>query len=157
MQPLAGPLSEMLARALPRDERFDVVVPVPLYWRRRWQRGFNQSELLAYPIARRCGVPVVRLLARSRSTRAQAGLSHSGRRGNVAGAFRLRRGRDVTGLRILLIDDVMTTGATAAACARVLKRGGARSVTLLTLARVDRRVAAPSLNAIPVSAGGGPF
>ena len=68
-----------------------------------------------------------------------AGLASAGRRRNVAGAFALRRGAEIQGKKLLLIDDVMTTGATARACAAVLKRGGAKSVSLLTLARVDRQ------------------
>jgi ComF family protein len=135
---LARPLGALLAAALPREERFDAVTPVPLHWRRQWQRGFNQSELLARTVARRCGIPVLHALKRARSTVAQAGLSNTGRRQNVAAAFRPRR--TVEGKRILLVDDVMTTGATAAACALALKRAGAAKVTLLTVARVDRRM-----------------
>jgi ComF family protein len=138
MKPLAKPLGDLLAAALPRDQQFDGVVAVPLHWRRKWDRGFNQSELLARSIARRCGVPVLHPVRRRRSTRAQAGLSNSRRRQNVAGAFVGKPGA-AKGLRILLIDDVMTTGATASACAHALKRAGAQSVALLTLARVDRR------------------
>jgi ComF family protein len=135
---LARPLGALLAAALPREECFDAVTPVPLHWRRQWQRGFNQSELLARTIARRCGVPVIHALKRVRPTVAQAGLSNTGRRRNVAAAFRPRRA--VEGKRILLIDDVMTTGSTAAACALALKRAGAAKVALLTVARVDRRL-----------------
>jgi len=135
---LARPLGALLADALPREERFDAVTPVPLHWRRQWQRGFNQSELLARAIARRCGIPVVHALKRVRPTVAQAGLSNTGRRQNVAAAFRPRR--TVEGKRILLVDDVMTTGSTAAACALALKRAGAAKVALLTVARVDRRM-----------------
>jgi len=135
---LARPLGALLAAALPREECFDAVTPVPLHWRRQWQRGFNQSELLARTIARRCGVPVIHALKRVRPTVAQAGLSNTGRRRNVAAAFRPRRA--VEGKRILLIDDVMTTGSTAAACALALKRAGASKVALLTVARVDRRL-----------------
>ncbi|HZT30953.1 MAG TPA: ComF family protein [Bryobacteraceae bacterium] len=141
---LARPLGDLLSNALPRDQRFDLVVPVPLHWRRRWRRGFNQSELLAREIARRCGLPVRRLVRRRRSTRTQAGLSNSARRENVAGAFSMYRAAGSQGRRILLVDDVMTTGATAGACAMVLKRAGARYVGLLTLARVDRRFRAPA-------------
>jgi ComF family protein len=135
---LARPLGDLLMAALPRDERFDGIAPVPLHWLRQWQRGFNQSDLLARTIARRCGVPVIHALKRVRPTVAQAGLSNTGRRQNVAAAFRPRRA--VQGKRILLIDDVMTTGSTAAACAQALKRAGAAKVALLTVARVDRRM-----------------
>jgi ComF family protein len=141
---LARPLGDLLAAALPRDERFDAVAPVPLHWFRQWQRGFNQSELLARNIARRTGIPLARALHRLRSTSAQAGLSNTNRRQNVAGAFACRSGarwvRRIQSKRILLVDDVMTTGSTAAACALALKRAGAARVALLTVARVDRRM-----------------
>jgi ComF family protein len=145
VKPLARPLSDLLLAALPRDERFDAITPVPLHWRRRWQRGFNQSEALARALSGRCGIPVVRALWRCRSTATQAGLSNSGRRRNVAAAFRWRGSQSVEGKRILLLDDVMTTGSTAASCALALKRAGAARVAILTIARVDRRMDAPSL------------
>jgi ComF family protein len=138
---LARPLSDLLAAALPRDEKFDAIVPVPLHWWRRWRRGFNQSELLARQIARRTGVPWVTGLRRIRPTTVQAGLSNGERRRNVAGAFRAgRASRALRGRNVLLIDDVMTTGSTAAACAGALKRAGVSRVALLTAARVDRRL-----------------
>jgi competence protein ComFC len=138
---LARPLADLLAAALPRDERFDAVTPVPLHWRRQWQRGFNQSELLARVIARRSGIPVVRALRRTRATLTQAGLSNTRRRENVTAAFSARRAASrLAGKRVLLIDDVMTTGSTAASCAAALKRAGASRVALLTVARVDRRL-----------------
>ncbi|MDE3195181.1 MAG: ComF family protein, partial [Acidobacteriota bacterium] len=139
MQPLARPLSVLLNRAIAVDERFDAVTAVPLHWRKHWRRGFNQAELLARQIARRRGVPLIRALRRKRPTEVQASLAVAGRHRNVAGAFEARARADVRGKRILLIDDVMTTGATASACATVLKRAGAKSVSLATLARVDRR------------------
>lgn len=143
IQTLARPLGDLLALALPREERFDLVTAVPLHWRRQWQRGFNQSELLAREIARRSGIPMAKLLRRLRPTLTQAGLSNTARRQNVAAAFRDRgdaaRGQ-VGGRHVLLIDDVMTTGSTAASCAMALKRAGARRVALLTVARVDRRL-----------------
>ena len=139
MKPLAKPLAGFLAAALPREQQFDAVVPMPLHWRRQWERGFNQSELLARATARRCGIPMLRAVRRLRATKTQAGLSNAKRRENVSGAFRVRGRATVRGRRILLIDDVLTTGATAGACARALKRAGAKSVTVLTLARVDRR------------------
>jgi ComF family protein len=142
MKPLGARLGNLLWSALPVDEAFDSVVPVPLHWRRRWSRGFNQAEVLARCIARRRGIGVLRALTRRRATDSQTGLSNRNRRLNVDGAFRVQTA--VAGLRILLVDDVMTTGATASACALALKRAGAKHVTLLTLARVDRRLAVPS-------------
>jgi len=139
MKPLARHLGDYLCRAVEADESFDLLVPVPLHWRKRWRRGFNQSELLARAVARRRGTPVLHALRRKKLTASQAGLASASRRRNVAGAFLLRSGADIKGKRILLIDDVMTTGATANACAHALKRGGAKSVSLATLARVDRR------------------
>jgi len=134
---LAQPLGALLADALPRDRQFDLLTAVPLHWRRRWQRGFNHSDLLGKAIGRARGIPARNVLRRGWATRAQAGLSNAQRRENVAGAFRARR--RVNGLRILLVDDVMTTGATAGACARALKQAGAKSVSFAALARVDRR------------------
>ncbi len=142
MKGIGRRLGGLLATALPVDERIDVVVPVPLHWRRQWTRGFNQAEVLGRQIARARRIKVVHALRRRRATNAQAGLSNPKRRLNVTGAFRATAA--VAGLRVLLVDDVMTTGATASACALALKRAGAKSVTLLTLARVDRRLAAPS-------------
>ncbi len=140
VETLARPLGRFLALALPRAEEFDVVAPMPLHWTRRWARGFNQSELLAREIARRASVPVRNLARRSRATPPQAGLTNAKRRENVSRAFRVPRPERVRGRRILLVDDVMTTGATASACARALKQAGAARVTLLTVARVDRRM-----------------
>jgi len=152
---LARPLGEMLARSLPREERFDLVVPMPLHWKRRWQRSFNQSELLAKEVARRWNVPVLGAVRRVKATAPQAGLTNAKRRKNMSGAFAPSRplfhrdlgGRfafarriSLKGARVLLIDDVLTTGSTAAACARALKRAGARRVTLAAVARTDRRV-----------------
>ncbi|PWT99978.1 MAG: amidophosphoribosyltransferase [Terriglobia bacterium] len=134
------PLGELLARALPRDEKIDAVVPVPLHWRRRWSRGFNQSELLARGIARRCGAPICGALRRVRHTTTQTGLSNTSRRRNMAGAFATRRPDRILGKRVLLIDDVMTTGSTASACAAVLRRAGASRVVVLTVARAERRI-----------------
>jgi ComF family protein len=139
MKPLAGPLGALLNRVLPPELEFDAVVPVPLHWRKKWSRGFNQSELLARQVGRQRRIPVLNALRRRRNTATQAGLANAGRRRNVAGAFMERSAGALRGKRILLIDDVMTTGATANACASVLKRCGAKSVSLLTLARVDRR------------------
>jgi ComF family protein len=137
--PLAGPLGGMLLRALPRGERFDVLTPMPLHWTRRLARGFNQAELLARQVARGTGLPVERLLRRLRATGSQAGLTNAGRRANVNGAFGVLHPERVKDRRILLVDDVLTTGATANACARELRAAGAARVSILTLARTDRR------------------
>jgi ComF family protein len=150
---LARPLGDLLLRALPRHEAFDCVTPVPLHWRKLWQRGFNQADLLARRVAAHTGVHRSPLLRRLRFTASQASLSNTNRRRNVAAAFRCRRPERAAGRRILLIDDVMTTGSTAAACAWVLKRAGAARVSLLTVARADRRFA-PSLPQDPSAVEG---
>jgi ComF family protein len=146
VQPLARPFGEFLARVLPRDEHFDLIVPMPLHWRRRFERRFNQSALLAREISTRWDVPVRGVVGRRRATAPQAGLTNAKRRKNVAGAFRMKRGTRLDGLHVLLVDDVLTTGASAAACSRVLKRAGAARVTVLALARTDRRSAVTDLN-----------
>lgn len=139
VKPLGRRLSEWMRNALPRDQRFDVLVATPMHWTRRWSRGFNQAEVLAACVSDRTGLPVVRPLSRGRRTKHQAGLTNSQRRLNVAGAFVLRSGEQVRDRHVLLVDDVFTTGATAAACARLLKRAGAKRVSVLTVARADRR------------------
>ncbi len=143
MKPLAHPLAAYLQQLVPDGQEYDAIVPVPLHWRKRMQRGFNQSEILARRLAKilskNGGVPVIRALRRKRSTAVQAGLASAGRRRDVAGAFEAVNRSRFAGANLLLIDDVMTTGATASACAGALKRGGAKSVSLLTLARVGRR------------------
>ena len=137
--PLESYFVPRMIQALPRHLEFDQVTAVPLHWRRLWSRGFNQSAHLARGVARRIGVPYAKLLSRRRATPAQARLSGSARRRNLAGAFVARRRDSIRGQRILLIDDVFTTGSTVEQCARTLKRAGASQVTVLTLARVDRR------------------
>jgi ComF family protein len=139
VSPLAGKLGPLLSRALPRERKFDVIVPLPLHWSKRLERGFNQSELLATVLSRRTGIPVVQGLRRRRKTAPQAGLTRAQRRSNVAGAFEARDRERINGRHVLLIDDVLTTGATASVCAAVLKRAGAKRVSVLTLARADRR------------------
>ncbi len=116
----------------------EVLVPVPLAIGRQRERGFNQSELLALRLARLAHLPCdTAALARRRETWPQAGLSREERERNVNGAFRVPEPRRVAGRSILLIDDVLTTGATAQACARVLKATGASAVHLLTISRAD--------------------
>ena len=142
VQTLDRPLGRFLSLALPRGERFDALVPMPMHWLKRWHRGFNQAELLANQLSGKTRIPVLKVVRRVHQKAAQAGLTNAKRRANVVGAFRVPNRGAVAGKRILLIDDVMTTGATASACAKVLKRAGAVHVSLLTVARVDRRMVA---------------
>jgi ComF family protein len=114
-----------------------VLVPVPLHRRRLWSRGFNQSAIVARELSRRTGVPVdVDALKRIRSTPPLKGMGMRQRRRTVGGAFRANA--ELRGRTVILIDDVMTTGSTANACARVLKRAGAERVDLISWARVIR-------------------
>lgn len=122
----------------------DAIVPVPLHWRRQWARRFNQSALLAEIVASSSGVSVSqRALKRVKATPQQVGLSQSARAQNVQGAFRVPPDgkTEVAGRRLILIDDVLTSGATMDACARALLRAGAAQVDALVFARV---VAGPS-------------
>jgi ComF family protein len=121
---------------LPADAVF---VPVPLHRSRLWRRGFNQSAIVARDLSRRTGAPVaVDALERVRPTPPLKGLNTRQRRRTVAGAFRARAGMELRGRTVVLVDDVLTTGSTANACARVLKRAGAQRVELISWARVLR-------------------
>jgi len=115
------------------------LVPVPLHWRRLWARRFNQSAALANAISRASPIPVAHTaLARVKATAQQVGLTRAERAVNVQGAFRVPEGSRaaVEGRRLVLVDDVLTTGATIDACARVLLRAGAAQVDVLVFARV---------------------
>ncbi|MFM2130162.1 MAG: hypothetical protein RL477_1708 [Pseudomonadota bacterium] len=117
----------------------DVIVPVPLHRRRLFARRYNQAALLALALGRLAGRPCEpRLIVRTRATPSQGGLGRLGRARNVRGAFAIAAGGQVAGRRVLLVDDVYTTGATVEEAARVLKSGGAAAVDVLTLARVVR-------------------
>lgn len=144
---LAGPLGRLLAedpwlRCGPDGEPLDLLIPVPLHWRRRFVRGFDQSLALArwarvHAAGR--GLPCPRLasgvLARRRATVPQTDLDAHDREANLGGAFVVRRAERIRGRRILLLDDVTTTGATVRACAAPLLEAGARSVHALALLR----------------------
>lgn len=139
-EPLAGALGKLLAlEARQRLEgwRPDVVVPLPMHWTRRWLRGTNSPERIAAEISRAFGKPVSKLLKRTRRTQPQGTLSPSRRRINVRGAFRLEHADDFRGARVLLVDDVVTSGATCGEAARVLKRAGAEFVGVATVARTQ--------------------
>jgi ComF family protein len=117
----------------------DALIPVPLHWRRLWTRRFNQSALLAKTIGQENGIAVAdTALKRVKATAQQVGLSQAERAQNVQGAFRVptERKAEVAGRRLILIDDVLTSGATSDACARALLRAGARNVDLLVFARL---------------------
>ncbi len=139
MRPLSVPLGRLMMRALPRDERIDAIVPMPLHWRRWLSRGFNQSDLLAREVGARSGLPVEDLLRRTRNTKVQAGLSGRERRQNVKDSFALPDPSRAKDRCLLLVDDVLTTGATLNAASGALKQAGARRIAILTLARPDRR------------------
>jgi len=114
-----------------------LLVPVPLGYRRYCQRGFNQARELARVIARRCGIPMRSdLVERSRETKEQAALSRRGRKRNVRGAFRMKRA--LPARHIAIIDDVVTTGSTVNELARVLRRAGATTIAVWALARAGR-------------------
>ncbi len=118
-----------------RDISFDLIVPVPLHPARQRERGFNQASLLAESLSAEAAIPSRPVLERIRYTTTQTALDRSERMENLHNAFRLRKNADVRGLRVLLIDDVLTTGSTLSECARVLKRAGAISVHAATAAR----------------------
>jgi ComF family protein len=129
----------MLGAACDCLPEVDVVAPVPLHWTRLWQRRFNQSAALAAVVAREAGLPMeTQLLRRRKRTLRQVGLTRQQRQQNLQGAFVVpddAKGR-LAGLRVLLVDDVMTTSSTANAAARVLMRGGAAAVDVVTFGRV---------------------
>jgi ComF family protein len=138
---LAETLAHFMLRHLRPGEGDALLVPVPLHRWRIWKRGYNQAALIASALARRSGLPVgLDLLSRTRATPPLKGLGRRERVLALRGAFKVRPGARsrLEGRRIVLVDDVYTSGATAAACARVLKRGGAASVDILCWARVVR-------------------
>lgn len=133
---LARLVARHMARRLPALDAPPLIVPVPLHRWRLWWRGFNQSALIADHLGKACGFKVDKhALLRVRATQPLRSMQARQRAKAVAGAFALAKGHELKGRAVLLIDDVHTSGATAAACARALKRGGASSVHLLCWAR----------------------
>src|SRR6266446_6023654 len=118
-----------------RDRRFDIIIPVPLHPTRERERGFNQASLLAELLSAEISIQSKPALERIRYTTTQTALDRAERMENLHNAFRLRKNTSVQGLRVLLIDDVLTTGSTLSECARVLKHAGAISVHAATAAR----------------------
>lgn len=124
----------MLEQVIDADLNIDLVVPVPVQRKRLRQRSYNQALLLAREVARIRKLPVANdLLVKIRETESQQGLSAKERMKNLQGSFELHK--DISKQRILLIDDVMTTGATVAACSRVLIKGGAAEVYVAVIGR----------------------
>lgn len=137
---LAGIMAAHMARAgaaLITPET--LLVPVPLHRWRLWRRGYNQAALLAQALAARTGAELaIDAIDRVKASPPSVGMGRTARAKNVRGVFKVRDRRRVKGRIVVLIDDVLTTGATADACARVLRRGGAARVLVLTFARVVR-------------------
>ncbi|PWU09331.1 MAG: amidophosphoribosyltransferase [Verrucomicrobia bacterium] len=132
-------LSQLIFHAW-RDRRAtlqppEILVPVPLHSRRERERGFNQSARLAKALSRRTGIPYGTLLKKSVFTESQTLLNRRQRRQNLRGAFTLRQNSLLTGLSVMLVDDVLTTGSTLEECSKTLLAGGARAVSAITLAR----------------------
>jgi len=142
LAPMMGQWMARAGRELLKDA--DALIPVPLHWRRLWSRRFNQSAALAKGISRNSGVPVLHeALKRVRPTVQQVGLSRAERADNVQGAFRVPNKSDVAGRRLVLVDDVLTSGATVDTCARALLRASAARVDVLVFARVVAPVRTP--------------
>ena len=140
-EPLAIAIGRVMVdqhQRLLAERRWDAVVAVPMHWSRRAFRGTNSPEVIARCMARQLGAPAEpRILIRRRRTVPQGNLPRSKRLRNLRGAFRASKAYDLQGARLLLIDDVMTTGATANQCARTLKLAGAQRVDVLVVARAD--------------------
>ncbi|HXF49833.1 MAG TPA: ComF family protein [Verrucomicrobiae bacterium] len=111
---------------------WDAIVPVPLHWTRKWSRGFNQSLILAGALSKTTGLPILPALRRIKRTKDQTRLTRNERLANVRGAFRVVR--DVKEKKLLLLDDVTTTGATLEECRRVLGNAGASQISAAVVA-----------------------
>ena len=134
--PLALSLAQLLAERHLEGERPDFIVPVPMHWLRRLSRGSNCPEVLSEVLSSKLRVPMAGGLLRCRrQTKKQGTLLPTERQLNVRGAYRVSEGYDITGANVLIVDDVMTTGATGNEIAKVLHRAGAKSVSLTVIAR----------------------
>jgi len=148
---LARPLGLVLAGLVPDALAGSVLVPVPLHFLKRLERGHDQARLLAEAVHAITGLAIAAALVRTRWTAPQGDPSAPSRSANVAGAFALRRGAGSTlrGRRVLLVDDVVTSGATVAASAEILRAAGVLEVSVLALARAERRDGDGSADRLP--------
>lgn len=139
-EPLSWSMGRLLAHAR-RDAlgglRADLVVAIPMHWTRRFMRAVNSPDVLAACVAAELGIPLQRTLLRTRNTKLQRELRVEDRFRNLRGAFNLRPGYDLGGARVLLVDDILTTGATANAAAMALRAAGAAAVAVAVLARAE--------------------
>lgn len=133
---LADPLGRSLAAKVleTHSEDVDLLTWVPVSAKRKRQRGYEQAELLAKVVGKELGIPAVSLLQKRKDNPAQSGMSGEARKANVLGVYQIKANTDLSGKRILLIDDVFTTGATAEECAKVLLEGGAKAVSCAVVA-----------------------
>ena len=136
---LARPFGKLLAGVIDHPEQYAEIIPVPLHWIRFLQRGYNQSRLLGEELSRHTGIPVRERLRRIRNTKHQAFLEKDDRKRNIKGAFVVRHPEKIRGKRVLLIDDVMTTGSTLSECSSVLTDAGA-VVDVAVIARRQTRL-----------------
>jgi len=140
VETMCARLGEMLAMALDarhEADQFDMALPVPMHWRRRLVRGCDHARMLARAVGRQLDLPVGAELARIRHTPPQVHLPRTRRLANIHGAFAVTRPADIAGARILLVDDVTTTGATANEASRTVLRAGASSVHLAVVAKAE--------------------
>ena len=131
---LAGRMADEWLK-MASDVQVDAVTYIPLHWMRHLQRGYNQSEMLAKYLARRLGVPCIRALRRTRKTSQQAALDQAARLANIRRVFAPVGGETLLGMRLLLVDDVFTTGATLGEATKTLLKAGASEVSVITAAR----------------------
>jgi len=118
------------------DQKFDLLIPIPLHWKRLLQRGYNQALILAQPLSKKLKIPLdTTILQKTTNTPPQVGLSSAQRKENLKKSFQIKKPKLIAGKNILLVDDVITSGATANEASKILKQAGAKKVCILALAR----------------------
>lgn len=128
--------TKMAERVISANWQFDIIVSIPSHISKVHKKGYDHAFLLAEVVAQKTGVPFARLLRKTRRTKSMYGLQPAQRRANIMDSIALKAGSDVKDKRILLVDDIITTGSTASECARVLKQAGAKSVAVITAAGI---------------------